>query len=196
MRRLAHFAASFQVETRWLRRALPIAGLIAAVFALAPRAAAQTAVSPARFGLPLGAVELVARRTANAKHYQQPDGSFVAIVGAGPLHYRDTTGIWQDIDPTFRADGAGGLISDHAPVQIDATPNGQISVTQNGLGVRWLTPVTLAQQGRNVVGGTDAKGTQWQWIATGAGLKLGATVSSRQRATDLSVRLRIVGRDQ
>jgi len=136
-------------------------GFRAAILAstlLAVTATAQTRASPVSFGLPAGSVERVEKRTENAKHFQRPDGSFVAIIGAGPLHYQETTGVWQDIDPTFHDDGAGGLISDRASVQVAAKPNGQISVTRGGVGVRWLTPVNLAPQGGNAVGGTDAKG--------------------------------------
>ena len=42
--------------------------------------------------------EITSKREANVKHYQKPDGSYVAIVYDGIVHKKDSAGEWQDID--------------------------------------------------------------------------------------------------
>ncbi|MCW2929613.1 MAG: repeat-containing protein, partial [Actinomycetia bacterium] len=46
--------------------------------------------------------ELTGRRTANASFYQMSDGSIQADVSAGPVHYRDASGAWQDINTAVK----------------------------------------------------------------------------------------------
>src|SRR5512135_2991627 len=96
---------------RWAHGKLStqIAPLLLTLWA-AQVAVAQTPTSAALFGLPAGSVEQVARRTESVKHYQLPNGSYVAVLAAGPLHYADASGTWQDIDATFHDDGGGGLL--------------------------------------------------------------------------------------
>jgi hypothetical protein len=43
-------------------------------------------------------IEIVARRSAYAKHYQIGPGQFRAVIGAAPVHYLDERGRWQDIN--------------------------------------------------------------------------------------------------
>lgn len=51
---------------------------------------------------PTGAIrELVERRTATSKHWQNADGSVTSEVFSGPIHYKDTDGAWKDIDTTI-----------------------------------------------------------------------------------------------
>ncbi len=47
------------------------------------------------------ATEVVEMRTANAKFYPTGPGRYMAIVSAGPIHYQDENGQWQDIDTTI-----------------------------------------------------------------------------------------------
>jgi len=41
--------------------------------------------------------ELIGRRTEKSKTFEYPDGSFIASIFTGPIHYRDDAGRWQDI---------------------------------------------------------------------------------------------------
>ncbi|MDG1477103.1 MAG: T9SS type A sorting domain-containing protein [Vicingaceae bacterium] len=42
--------------------------------------------------------ELLEKRTQSAKHYELENGSFVAEVSGGSIHYKDNEGKWQDIN--------------------------------------------------------------------------------------------------
>jgi hypothetical protein len=43
-------------------------------------------------------IEIVARRSAYAKHYQLGPQQYRAVISAAPMHYLDENGRWQDID--------------------------------------------------------------------------------------------------
>ena len=51
--------------------------------------------------------ELVDQRTANSATFRVGPDRSATIIDAGMLHYRDSRGAWQVIDPTFRPDGNG-----------------------------------------------------------------------------------------
>jgi hypothetical protein len=53
--------------------------------------------------------ELPSLRTETAKFFRMPDGSHVAEVYPGPIHYRDAQGYWQDIDTTLVPSTAPGF---------------------------------------------------------------------------------------
>lgn len=95
-----------------------LSGLVGAVFLLAailsnvaPSFAmgATMTVLPALTGAPTASQptsptvvrELVASRTADSSTFLMSDGSYRADIAAGPIHYRDARGVWQDIDPTL-----------------------------------------------------------------------------------------------
>lgn len=40
-------------------------------------------------------------RTENTKHYRHKDGTYTAAIYSEPIHYMDSTGLWQDIDNTL-----------------------------------------------------------------------------------------------
>ena len=63
------------------------------------------AVLPRRDQLPKGkplkakrVKELVDKRTATGKFFELEDGRIEAELSAGPVHYRDAKGRWQEID--------------------------------------------------------------------------------------------------
>ena len=60
-------------------------------------------------GVPAGAAEIVGERSRNASHYLLPDGSKVAEVCAGPVHYRGDDGTWKDIDPRLVVESPGAF---------------------------------------------------------------------------------------
>src|SRR5690606_30785669 len=47
--------------------------------------------------------ELTGKRNANAKFYELSDGRIQAEIASGPIHYKDSKGKWQDIDPSITA---------------------------------------------------------------------------------------------
>ena len=59
--------------------------------------------------------EVVSLRQENAKHFKMPDGTFQAVYYATPVHRKDTSGAWQDIDNslTLKTDSALFSTSDN-----------------------------------------------------------------------------------
>lgn len=47
-----------------------------------------------------GKAEDISKRTLDSKHFRNADGSFTAIIGAGPVHYQKN-GKWEDINPNI-----------------------------------------------------------------------------------------------
>src|SRR5215471_617280 len=43
--------------------------------------------------------EMIEQRGQRTKTFRKPDGTATAVIGSGSLHYQDTEGNWQDIDP-------------------------------------------------------------------------------------------------
>ncbi|MEA5074928.1 MAG: DNRLRE domain-containing protein, partial [Coriobacteriia bacterium] len=70
----------------------------------APEAVPDESLSP----VPPGAVEDISRRSEHAKHYRLPDGSITAVISEEPVHHRDDTGAWIDIDTTMVLDRTTG----------------------------------------------------------------------------------------
>lgn len=53
---------------------------------------------------PLGTVrELVEKRTSTSKHWLRGDGSVTVEIHSRPIHYRDSEGVWRDIDTKIGA---------------------------------------------------------------------------------------------
>lgn len=48
--------------------------------------------------------EIPSKRNQYSKTYQNEDGSFTALIGAGPIHY-DNNGVWEDIDTKIIPNG-------------------------------------------------------------------------------------------
>lgn len=48
--------------------------------------------------------EIPSKRDQYSKTYQNEDGSFTALIGAGPIHY-DNNGVWEDIDTKIIPNG-------------------------------------------------------------------------------------------
>jgi len=89
-----------------------------------PTLAASTPVSgptlsdPTAFRLPASAVEVVGKRALNAKHFRRADGSFTAVIAAGPLHYHAARG---------EADSDGGRRARPADLYVCLSARGQPS---------------------------------------------------------------------
>jgi RHS repeat-associated protein len=69
--------------------------------------------------------EVVPARTANSKTFVKPDKTLVTQIYEGPIHIKDPTGAWIDIDPTLLPNGIGRLATKAAnpalDVALDAT---------------------------------------------------------------------------
>lgn len=48
-----------------------------------------------------GKIEDISKRTADAKHFKNKDGSYTALIGAGAMHYQKN-GKWEDIDTKIK----------------------------------------------------------------------------------------------
>ncbi|MCD6501938.1 hypothetical protein J7L01_05000 [bacterium] len=49
--------------------------------------------------------EDLTKRNANTKTFRTPEGTLEAVISQGPVHYRDSTGAWQDISTMLEDDG-------------------------------------------------------------------------------------------
>jgi hypothetical protein len=80
---------------------------------------------PAIAGTPTvnAGVEVPSLRTAVSRTYRRSDGSFRSVISAGPMNFRDASGVWQPIDTRLKSDGAGGLQTTAAATQV-ALPAG------------------------------------------------------------------------
>ncbi|WP_448670167.1 T9SS type A sorting domain-containing protein [Chryseobacterium koreense] len=54
-----------------------------------------------------GKPEELSKRDAFAKHFKNADGSYTAVIGSGPIHYKKD-GRWEDIDTKVQKDSYGG----------------------------------------------------------------------------------------
>jgi hypothetical protein len=167
---------------------------VVATLLLAATAAAQTPADPSRFGQPAGSVERVEKRTATAKHFQLPDGSFGAVISAAPLHYHAPDGSLQDVDLNFHPSGTDQVVDRVDAVRV-RVPGGaqQIEVTDAaGNGVRWLTPASPSVAGAQARY-LDARGIEWTYAATVAGVKQTAIITARQGPQTYSFGYRLLG---
>jgi hypothetical protein len=58
--------------------------------------------------------ELVDQRTANSATFQVGQNRYTTLVDAGALHYQDSQGAWQIIDPTFRPAENSFIVKDNS----------------------------------------------------------------------------------
>ena len=69
-------------------------------------------------------IELVNRRTENAKHFMLGDGTFVAAQYPAPVHYLDSDGTWQEIDNSLRGNIWGFYETPDARIKLVRKING------------------------------------------------------------------------
>ena len=123
---LSSFVALLMVAA--VTQAIPIAAQGQEAPGGAPSAPPEESEQPER-------VELVGLRTANAKVYQEPDGSKTAVIRTDAIHYRAPDGSWKEIDnrlePSARGAGyvnrAGGNAFEFAP---RAQGSGMVTIGQ------------------------------------------------------------------
>ena len=123
-------------------------------------------------------VEIVALRTRDSKTFETGGGSFTAEFGRY-LHYKDDTGAWQDVDLTFHKDGSDDVM-DHHDLEVKVKDS-TIQVIERASGKGILFPLP----GEPSVGEKDASfvasdGKGWTYTNTKAGIKLNATIDSKQ----------------
>jgi hypothetical protein len=93
----------------------PASSGVAAPSALAEQAAPKVFHNPRRLPPDLvGHPELIAQRTANSATFDLGGGHYTAIVAQSPLHYQDSQGQWQIIDPTFQARPESFIVEQNA----------------------------------------------------------------------------------
>ncbi|MBC7266843.1 MAG: RHS repeat protein, partial [Coriobacteriia bacterium] len=132
--------------------------------------AADGAVAASPDGLPPGAVEDVSLRTRNAKQYRLPDGRIAAVISEAPVHYRDTSGAWVEIDTTLVGDSATGR------VRTKSAP----AVCSFGADSASSQPVRVSASGRSV-------GLNMLGVAEGRPLALGSHACYAGVAADASL---------
>jgi hypothetical protein len=134
----------------------------------------QVQTPPAKYGLDLGAVELLDRRTLGSKTFLMPDGSYTDII-AKQLHYEAQEGTWADIDLTPIQDGDIWVVDKLQYVEISVNPYGiDIREKGGGAGIRWYTPESPTIDGEKAV--YSDGGIIWKYLPTSRGVELKALV--------------------
>ncbi len=154
-----------------LTRAATSAWLFAifvALFSAAPLTAHAT--------VPSSAVELPAERTQSAKHYALPGGQHLAVIGGTPLHFQDTSGVWQDIELAFHREPDGDDFADRNASVVRSDAWGLTLSDWWGRGVLWLTPARPQVSGD--AASVASEGVVWTYKLTPTALKAEALVSS------------------
>lgn len=155
---LGHFMGAIRFFSRGVVSRV-LSGFVASVFLLStvfanvapsfaasvPRAATASAGAPAAETSPTVVEEIVASRTADSSTFRLSDGTRRALVYTGPVHYKDASGAWQDIDPTLVSTGEFGVVHtkssayDETVASTDATSE-PVTVAHDGwtIGMRLL----------------------------------------------------------
>lgn len=89
--------------------------------------------------------EITSLRTDCSKSYANPDGSITAIISAGPIHYKDDRGAWQDIDTTLSAVSDLRFILRADSLNLDARGGGPIIFSDASGGPVAAIPVAFAE---------------------------------------------------
>ena len=89
--------------------------------------------------------EDISLREESVKHFRLEDGSYIATQYSSPVHYRDESGAWQNIDNTLTESGSE-LVTSDARVKFikKTTGNGSIFTLHDG-----NTKITLSLAGAN-----------------------------------------------
>ncbi len=85
----------------------------------------------------LGLPELLAQRTTHSATFQRPDGSYVSVVSAEPLHYRDARGQWQVAEPAFQATANGYEVRRNAVRSRAGLTTATLEVAAGNAGLTW-----------------------------------------------------------
>jgi len=91
----------------------------------------QSFISSERIG---NVIEITDRREENVKHFALPDGTVEAVVYAKPVHRKDASGVWQDINNNLISSNNGKY----------GTADGRISFSQS------LPSLTISEDGYTV----------------------------------------------
>lgn len=100
--------------------------------------------------------ELLARRTAREKHFDNGDGTFEARFYSHDVHYQDASGDWQEWSG-FYQDVPGGVRGQTADRSIGIV-GGRLAITWNGKSIT-LKPAWVGMVDRT------APGTRWRKLA-------------------------------
>ena len=156
-----------------------------------------SAVSP-----PTVVGEIVASRTADSSTYQLSDGSRHAEIFTQPIHYRDSSGKWEDVDPTLVPSGApdqtraratsftetfGSDESSESPVTV---ANGAWSLGMGLVGGDEGRPITL---GNRAVYQSALPDTQLAYESRRDGVKDTLTLASRRAPDTFTFFVRLKG---
>lgn len=66
--------------------------------------------------------EVPEKRRADTRVFANADGTFTADIHSRPIHFRDETGKWEDIDPALRLTPTGRAQNASGPLKVDLAP--------------------------------------------------------------------------
>jgi hypothetical protein len=112
---LAHPQEVAQVAVPQVARAA--AGPLAAPL---PARVKNASTVAAASGKPARVRELEERRTASSTSYRMSDGTTQVELSTEPVHYKDSSGKWQDIDTKVASGAGGGLVREREELLPDA----------------------------------------------------------------------------
>jgi len=145
-----------------------------------------------------GEQEIPGKRSRVSRTFQTQQGSFTAVISAGPLNYQDTYGAWQLIDDSLVADNAPGFAFRNAANSYSAELPADLSAgpVRVGTAGRW---VAFSWQGANhstgiVAGNTITypnalPGVTVTYTATPTGLKEAIALASAAAPSNYAFKL-------
>ena len=126
--------------------------------------------NPADFGIRGDAVEVKELRTAQTKTFKLPSRQYSQVATGQPLHYKDDSGVWQDIDLQFEKRGGEYVLDKNITVVTVDDHSITLRDRETNASLR-LFPETKPIVKNNVIR-FEAEGLTWSWIPEATGLKL------------------------
>lgn len=114
---------------------------------LGPAAATSQAPAARAYALPpqlAGKPEIIAVRTADSATFEINNGQYARLESTEPIHYQDSSGAWQPIDPRFST-VQGGWRNDTNAVQVSlAQRSSSARIGLQAIGTGWEPDTLLA----------------------------------------------------
>ncbi len=145
--------------------------------------------------------EDLSRRDATSKHFLLSDGSYRAAIYSAPIHYKDSTGKWSEIDRTVTDNGVDSYTNTRAAVkttfQSGVTSDGSVEMASDSWSLDIAAPGMAdalkapAKDTMTYFGVGDA--TSYEYKVLGDGLKETIVLYSPSAPATVSVNVTLKG---